>query len=156
MSKKISVLICVVFVLALASGALAQGDWPPGTLRAYWSDLDTGHDWDEPNNWWTLEWVDSNWVKTGTNTVPGPNTWAYIGQGDNWHDYPAELNDLIVNGLIMVDPTIDSTEEVMYLLCGGGGGAEDYISTDPCLDHYLTITTGTTLTIGEPNDLEAY
>jgi hypothetical protein len=132
MSKKFYLLICVVFVLALANGAAAQD------VRSWWSDLGPTNDWDEPNNWWTVEWPNN--VKAA-NSVPDINTQAYIGKGGGWQDYPAELNDLIVGGHIMVDPTIDGTivAEVNY--------------GDPCADHYLTVTGGT-LTVGANQDWE--
>ncbi len=145
MSKKFYLLICVVFVLALARGAAAQ------EYRSWWSDLDASNDWDEPNNWWTVEWPSG--VKAAANSVPDINSHAYIGKGGGWQDYPAELNDLIVGGHIMVDPTIDGTivAEVNYILVGGGDDLVGNGFGDPCADHYLTVTGGT-LTLGANQD----
>ena len=144
MSKKFYLLICVVFVLALANSAAAQN------VRSWWSDLAPTNSWDEPNNWWTVEWPSG--VKAA-NSVPDINSEAYIGKGGGWQDYPAELNDLIVGGHIMVDPTIDGTivAEVNYILVGGGDDLVGNGFVDPCADHYLTVTGGT-LTIGANQD----
>jgi hypothetical protein len=147
MSKKFYLLICVVFVLALARGAAAQD-----LFRSHWSDLnDSDHLWSTPDNWWTQQWVDPNWVKAGANTVPDINTPAIIGKGEGWTTFPQELIDLVlIDGQQRIDPTIDSTvaADANYVLCGGGyalGGS----GTDPCLHHTLTMTGGS-LTIGTP------
>jgi hypothetical protein len=147
MSKKFYLLICVVFVLGLARGAAAQN------VRSWWSDLGDTNSWDEPNNWWTMEGENPNWVKSAANSVPDINSDAFIGKGGGWQDYPADLNDLIVGGHIIVDPTIDGTivAAANGIRVGGGDDLTGNGFVDPCADHYLTVTGGT-LTVGANQD----
>ncbi|MHC4912484.1 MAG: LamG domain-containing protein [Planctomycetota bacterium] len=149
MSKKFYLLICVVFVLALANGAVAQD------VRSWWSDLAATNDWNEPNNWWTMEGANPNWVKSAANSVPDINSEAFVGKGGGWQDYPADLNDLIVAGHVIVDPTIDGTVTavVQSMRVGGGDDLQGNGFGDPCADHYLTVTGGT-LTVGTEQDWE--
>ncbi|MHC4067961.1 MAG: LamG domain-containing protein [Planctomycetota bacterium] len=160
MSTKNFTLTVLVLVLALTASALAQPT-VYGGRRSFWSDQGPGHNWSEPNNWWTVDFYftddnnDGGWdfnpvledkwyVKVHPNQVPDINITAYIGKGELRVDYPPELN------YVMTDPTIDSgTFDTNYVNLGGGMSS---VSTpDPNYHHYLTVTGGT-LNIGTPID----
>ena len=140
MSKKLFLLICIIFVLGLASSASAALKF---TSRcSWWSDLGTGHDWNEPNNWWTMDRyyddVDGDdeedmteekvYVKVDPNQVPDVNIVAYIGKGDAHINYPKVLNDLVEGSYAMTDPTISSgTLEANDVFVGSGYSLVDNI-----------------------------
>jgi hypothetical protein len=178
MSKKVYFLISFVLVLGLASNASAELKF--SYRCSWWSDLGSGHDWNEPNNWWTMDryYDDTDgddeedtteekvYVKVDPNQVPDGNIVAYIGKGDAHINYPQVLHDLVEGSYVMTDPTISSgTVEANDVFCGGGYSLVDNISGstidgdyntwDPCAYHELTITGGT-LTIGTPQTWEGY
>jgi hypothetical protein len=179
MSKKLFLLISIVLVLGLFSSASAA---PKFDYRVcWWSDLGPGHDWNEPNNWYTMDryWNDADndddidtlerkfYVKVHPNQVPDVNTVVLVGKGISGVDYPEYLHF----NPPPVDPTISSgTPVASYLSVGGGysldpnksgGGAQGAVDHgdpnhwDPCMYHELTITDGT-LNIGEPQTWEGY
>ena len=127
MCKKTFLLICFVLLLAFVGEALGaleveyRGSW--------WSDLEpANHLWSEPNNWWTTDycWDTINevyvHVKVHPNMVPDVNIDAYIGKGEAHQIYPLELHNMILDGYVMTDPTIDGTvvAGANDVLCGGG------------------------------------
>ena len=174
MCKKLFLLICFVLLLAFVGEAL--GVLEVQERISWWSDLEpANHLWDEPNNWWTVDycWDTTNevyvHVKIHPNMVPDVNISAYVGKGEAHMIYPVELRNMILDGYVMTDPTIDETvvAEPNYVLCGGGANFDPYWDGDgsmPDLDanhwdpnfhHYLTMTGGT-LTIGTPQTWEGY
>jgi hypothetical protein len=171
MSKKNFVLAVLVLVAVLFSSALAQPTIYGGR-RSYWSDLEpANHNWNSPNNWWTVDmyYIDDNedgtwdfqpvleekwYVKVDQNMVPDIDITAFIGKGELRADYPEELAALITAGFVMTDPTMDSgTFDANWVDLGGGDSAVS--SSDPNRHHYLTVTGGT-LDIGTPNDVDWY
>ncbi|MCJ7692870.1 MAG: LamG domain-containing protein, partial [Sedimentisphaerales bacterium] len=169
MSKRNFILTVLVLVAVLLSSTLAQAS-TEARRRSYWSDLDPdNHDWNEPNNWWTLDvcWEDDDgnnimnsyedywYEKTDQNEVPDINTQTYIGKGEIHQDYPSELKDYWESQLGNYrDPIIESgTFDANHVMCGGGTNIDS--TGDPNAHHYLTVTGGT-LNVGEPNLWENY
>ncbi len=175
MSKKLLFLISFVLVLVLTGSASAAAKFD---YRAcWWSDLGPGHDWNEPNNWWTMDryWDDDNddniidtserkfYVKE-PNQVPDVNTVVFVGKGTPRIDYPEFLHF----NPPPVEPTISSgTAEANNVWVGGGYSQDpngdswpdldldDPNHWDPCLAHELTVNGGT-LDIGTPQTWEGY
>jgi hypothetical protein len=180
MSKKLCLLISFALLAGLV-GSASAAELKFSNRCSWWSDLGPGHDWSEPDNWWTMDRYyydddgddevdgteDKVYVKVDPNQVPDANITAYVGKGDAHINYPVELRNMILDGYVMTDPTISSgTVEANDVLCGGGYSLVDNIegsaievgdanTWDPCTYHELTITGGT-LTIGTPQTWEGY
>jgi hypothetical protein len=177
MSKKLCLLISFVLLLGLVSNTSAQVKFQ--YRASWWSDLGPGHLWSEPNNWWTMDRYyvdldDSNsrgygepmWYVKQPNQVPDINCAAIIGKGGAREVYPRALRELILDGHVMTDPTLDTGVGVAaWLQCGGGesfdpnvgGGALDPDANhdDPCRHHDFWMTGGE-LTLGEPQTWDGY
>ena len=175
MSKKLLFLISFVLVLVLTGSASAAAKFD---YRAcWWSDLGSGHDWNEPNNWWTMDryWDDDNdddivdtperkfYVKE-PNQVPDVNTVVFVGKGTPRIDYPEYLHF----NPPPFEPNISSgTAEANNVWVGGGYSQDpngdswpdldldDPNHWDPCLAHELTVNGGT-LNIGTPQTWVGY
>jgi hypothetical protein len=132
MSKKLLFLISFVLVLVLTGSASAAAKFD---YRAcWWSDLGPGHDWNEPNNWWTMDryWDDDNnddivdtrerkfYVKE-PNQVPDVNTVVFVGKGTPRIDYPEFLHFNPPPN----EPTISSGTTVASNVWVGGGYSQD-------------------------------
>ncbi len=177
MSKKLLFLISFVLLFSLVSIASAQ---TVVRRTSWWSDLGPTHDWNEPNNWYTMDMFfidDSNngykdagetmWFVKEPNQVPDINCAAIIGKGEAREIYPLALREMILDGYVMTDPTIGPgmVAEARLVLCGGGesfdpnvgGGAPDPDANhdDPCRHHDLWMTGGT-LTVGAPQTWDGY
>jgi hypothetical protein len=100
MSKKFLFLISFVSVLILAGSASAQID-PNNWLACWWSNGSADSNlWSDANNWYAAEMyydeandVDAVYERE-PNQVPGPNDIVHIGLGNDWTDYPDDLNDI--------------------------------------------------------------
>jgi hypothetical protein len=183
MCKKSFILTVLVLAAVLLGSTLAQAATEV-QRRSWWSDLEpANHLWSEPNNWWTIDvhFLDSDgdggldsgetvwYVKADQNEVPDVNIAALVGKGEAHIMYPVELRNMILDGYVMTDPTIDGTviAEANYVLCGGGTSFDHYWTGngsvadpdinnwDPNFHHYLTMTGGE-LTIGTPQTWEGY
>jgi hypothetical protein len=163
MSKKYF-LISIVLAIGLAGIASAQGDLIG--RKSWWSDRGTGHDWSDPNNWWTADHYDAagvtTYIKVTPNEVPEGNTPAYVGKGGAHTPYPPDLNSTPPPE----DPCITSgTFNPYEILVGGGysldpafGGSVihfDDPNWDPDPNHTLYMSGGT-VNVGEPVTLEIY
>jgi hypothetical protein len=163
MSKKYF-LTFLILVFGLAGIASAQGDYEG--RRSWWSDRGSGHDWSDPNNWWTADHYDAagvtTYIKVGPNEVPEGNTTAHIGKGDAHLPYPPDLNSTPPPD----DPCITSgTFNPWSISIGGGysldpafGGSVIHYSDpywDPDPNHTLYMSGGT-VNVGEPITLEIY
>ncbi len=163
MSKKYF-LTFLILALGLAGIASAQGDYEG--RKSWWSDRGTGHDWSDPNNWWTADHYDAagvtTYVKVEPNEVPEGNTPAYVGKGDAHLPYPGDLNSTPP----LNDPCITSgTFNPWQISIGGGysldpafGGSVihyDDPNWDPDPNHTLYMSGGT-VNVGEPVTLEIY
>ena len=175
MSKKLLFLISFVLVLVLTGSASAAAKFD--YRCCWWSDLGPGHDWNEPNNWWTMDryWDDDNnddivdtaerkfYVKE-PNQVPDVNTVVFVGKGNPRIDYPEFLHFNPPPN----EPTISSGATVANNVWVGGGYSQDPNGDswpdldlddpnhwDPCLAHELTFNGGT-LNIGTPQTWAGY
>jgi len=142
MCKKLIFLISFVLVLVLAGSASAAAKFD---YRAcWWSDLGPGHDWNEPNNWWTMDryWDDVDdddeidtperkfYVKE-PNQVPDANTVVFVGKGSPRIDYPEYLHF----NPPPFEPAISSgTTEANGVYVGGGYSQDPNGSGWPDLD----------------------
>ncbi|MHC4417630.1 MAG: LamG-like jellyroll fold domain-containing protein [Planctomycetota bacterium] len=179
MSKKLFVLMSFVLVVGFVSIVSAQ---PTRSERkCWWSDWGATHDWNEPNNWYTMDhfFIDDDndgardygetmwFVKVEPNQLPDYNISAIIGKGGAREVYPRALHDYVEGAGPMTDPTISAgmvIEANTVQLGGGesfdpnvGGGALDPDANhdDPNRSHYLWMTGGT-LTVGAPQTWEGY
>ena len=178
MFRKLFVL--TAFVLALCLVGVGRGA-TESVRKCWWSDWGTTHDWNEPNNWYTMDhyWEDSDgdgardygetmwFVKVDPNQVPDYNIPAKVGKAGAREVYPRALRDYVLGGGPMTDPTIGPgmVAEANYVQVGGGesfdpnvgGGAEDPDPNhdDPNRSHYLWMTGGT-LDVGAPQTWEGY
>jgi len=133
MCKKLLFLISFVLVLVLAGSASAAVKFD---YRAcWWSDLGPGHDWNEPNNWYTMDryWNDvddDNDIDTSErkfyvkepNQVPDANTVVFVGKGTPRIDYPEYLHF----NPPPFEPTISlGTEAAANNVWVGGGYSQD-------------------------------
>ncbi|UCC22265.1 MAG: hypothetical protein JSW23_10800, partial [Planctomycetota bacterium] len=159
-------LISIILLLGLAGSVCAQGEYIG--RKSWWSDRAAGHDWNEPNNWWTADhYVDdvnevTTYIKVTPNEVPEGNTPAYVGKGDSHLPYPADLN----SSSPLNDPCITSgTFAPFELFIGGGYSLDPFVAGsgidlddpywDPDPNHTLYISGGT-VTVGTPQTWEGY